>query len=56
MNTSRPFGSELTKDIPTVTKKPEDYLDRIYIITNSMFLTPTTTYEIRIIIENPPPF
>ena len=29
------IGKELTKDIPTVTKKPEDYLDRIY--KNSMF-------------------
>ena len=55
MNTSRPYGSELTKDIPTVTKKPEHYLDRIY-MKNFMFLAPTTTYEIRIIIENPPPF
>ena len=24
------IGSELAKDIPTVTKKPEDYLDGIY--------------------------
>ena len=24
------IGSELTKDIPTVTKKPEDYLDGVY--------------------------
>ena len=43
------IGSELTKDIPTVTDKPEDYLNGIY--KNSMFLTPTTTDEIRIIIE-----
>ena len=43
------IGSELTKDIPTVTEKPEDYLDGIY--KNSMFLTPTTTDEIRIILE-----
>ena len=43
------IGSELTKDIPTVTDKPEDYLNGIY--KNSMFLTPTTTDDIRIIIE-----
>ena len=43
------IGSELTKDIPTATDKPEDYLDGIY--KNSMLLTPTTTDEIRIIIE-----
>ena len=43
------IGSELTKDILTVTDKPEDYLNGIY--KNSMFLTPTTTDEIRIIIE-----
>jgi len=43
------IGSKLTKDIPTVTDKPEDFLDGIY--KNSMFLTPTTTYDIRIIIE-----
>ena len=44
-----PIGSELTKDISTVTKKPEDYLDGIY--KNSMFLASTITDEIRIIIE-----
>ena len=41
-------GSELTKDIPTVTQKPEDYLDIIY--KNAMFLAPTTTDEMRITI------
>ena len=46
---STTIGSELTKDIPTVTKKAEDYLDGIY--KNSVFLAPKTTYEIRIIIE-----
>ena len=24
------IGSELTKDVPTVTKQPEDYIDAIY--------------------------
>ena len=39
------IGSELTKDITTVTKKPEDYLDGIY--KNSMFLAPTITIFIK---------
>ena len=45
------IGSKLTKDIPTVTYKSEDSLDGIYLKKNSMLLTPTTTDDIRIIIE-----
>ena len=41
------MGTELTKDIPTITEKRNDYLDGI--CKNSNVLAPTTTDEIRII-------
>ena len=43
------IGTELTKDIPTVTEKPDDYREGIY--RNSKFLAYTTTDEIRKITE-----
>ena len=41
------IGTELTKDIPTITEKRNDYLDGI--CKKSNVLAPTTTDEIRII-------
>ena len=49
-NFSTNIGPDLQKPIPTCIEKPSNYLK--HSVTNSMFLSPTTDYEISDIIAN----